>query len=221
VDAGLIVQLLVNLFDNIAKYTPVGTHVTVTAARTDDWVQVAVDDDGPGLPEEDRARIFEKFQRGDREGAVTGIGLGLAICRAIVRAHGGDITAQAAPSGGARIEGLVTIGSLIGRSEIRRLLLTPGRGGSGGPADPSLPPERVRAWVNVRDPADPFASPLTGIRGDPETVIDRVTERRVGGDPHDPARYLIDPATARSVWTMWCGAGPVARTEPACRTVAA
>jgi two-component system sensor histidine kinase KdpD len=102
VDASLVVQLMVNLFDNIAKYTPVGTHVTVTATHSGDWVEVAVEDDGPGLPDGDRSRIFDKFQRGDPEGTVTGVGLGLAICRAIARAHGGEIRAETVPSGGAR-----------------------------------------------------------------------------------------------------------------------
>jgi len=102
VDASLVVQLMVNLFDNIAKYTPVGTHVTVAAARAGDWVEVAVEDDGPGLPDGDRSRVFDKFQRGDAEGTVTGVGLGLAICRAIARAHGGDIRAETVPAGGAR-----------------------------------------------------------------------------------------------------------------------
>jgi two-component system, OmpR family, sensor histidine kinase KdpD len=61
-----------------------------------------VDDEGPGLPEGDPARLFEKFQRGSGEGAVAGVGLGLAICQAIIRAHGGEIEAQRREGGGAR-----------------------------------------------------------------------------------------------------------------------
>ena len=67
-------------------------------------VRVTVDDDGPGFPPGDPGRLFEKFQRGNEEGAVVGVGLGLAICRAIVRAHGGEIEAHQRPGGGARIE---------------------------------------------------------------------------------------------------------------------
>jgi two-component system sensor histidine kinase KdpD len=63
-----------------------------------------VDDDGPGLPAGDAARLFDKFQRGDEEGTVVGVGLGLAICRAIIRAHGGIISARNRQSGGARFE---------------------------------------------------------------------------------------------------------------------
>ncbi len=104
VDATLIVQLFVNLFDNIVKYTPPGTHVTVSAIADGGrgLLQVWVDDDGPGLPPGDPARLFDKFQRGSGEAAAVGVGLGLAICQAIVRAHGGSIEAQQRESGGAR-----------------------------------------------------------------------------------------------------------------------
>jgi two-component system sensor histidine kinase KdpD len=96
--------VFVNLFDNAAKYTPVGTRVTVSAIVDGDFVRVTVDDEGPGFPPGDPARLFEKFQRGSGEGNVTGVGLGLAIVRAIVRAHGGEIEAKRREPGGARFE---------------------------------------------------------------------------------------------------------------------
>jgi two-component system, OmpR family, sensor histidine kinase KdpD len=65
---------------------------------------VMVDDDGPGLPDGDPARLFDKFQRGDEEGAIVGVGLGLAICEAIIKAHGGEIHAQRRTPAGARFE---------------------------------------------------------------------------------------------------------------------
>ncbi len=104
VDATLIVQVFTNLFDNIAKYTPAGTRGLVSAVAESErsFVRVTVDDEGPGLPAGDPARLFEKFQRGTDEGAVVGVGLGLAICQAIVRAHGGEIEAQRREGGGAR-----------------------------------------------------------------------------------------------------------------------
>lgn len=104
VDASSIVQMLVNLLDNVAKYTPPGTRVQITARAEDDVVRVTVDDEGPGLPTADRDRLFDKFQRGRGESTVVGAGLGLAICRAIVRAHGGEIAAGERPGGGARFE---------------------------------------------------------------------------------------------------------------------
>jgi two-component system sensor histidine kinase KdpD len=104
VDAKLIVQLLGNLLDNVTKYTPAGTRVTITAAPEGQSVRVTFDDSGPGLPPGDPAQLFEKFHRGSGEGTVVGVGLGLAICRAIVRAHGGDIEARHRPGGGARFD---------------------------------------------------------------------------------------------------------------------
>jgi two-component system sensor histidine kinase KdpD len=104
VDATLLVQVFGNLLDNIAKYTPAGTHVWISAAPDHDVVRVVVEDDGPGLPAGDPARMFDKFQRGSGEGAVAGVGLGLTICRAIIRAHGGEIEARRRAGGGARFE---------------------------------------------------------------------------------------------------------------------
>jgi two-component system sensor histidine kinase KdpD len=112
VDASLITQVFTNLLDNIVKYTPPGTHIVITAIADNGGaghapgsrVRVTVDDDGPGLPAGDPALLFEKFQRGTGEGTIVGVGLGLAICRAIVRAHGGEIEAHGRPTGGTRIE---------------------------------------------------------------------------------------------------------------------
>jgi len=104
VDAKLVVQVFTNLFDNIAKYTPAGTHVIVSAALDGKAVRVTVDDDGPGLPPGDPQRLFDKFHRGDEEGAIVGVGLGLAICQAIIRAHGGEIEAHRRSPKGARFE---------------------------------------------------------------------------------------------------------------------
>jgi two-component system sensor histidine kinase KdpD len=104
VDASLIVQVLSNLLDNAAKYTPAGTRIRIAARPSDDFVAITVDDEGPGLPKSERDRVFSKFQRGQSEGTVVGAGLGLAICRAIVRAHGGEIQAGDNPKGGARFE---------------------------------------------------------------------------------------------------------------------
>jgi two-component system sensor histidine kinase KdpD len=96
-DAVLMERLFSNLFENAAKYTVPETPLTIGAQRIDadgkQFVRVTVDDDGPGLPAGMEARVFEKFTRGEKESAKPGIGLGLAICRAIVEAHGGTIGA--------------------------------------------------------------------------------------------------------------------------------
>jgi two-component system sensor histidine kinase KdpD len=104
VDGTLIVQVLANIFDNAAKYTPPGSMVHIEARLDADRVQVVIDDEGPGFPATHRDRLFDKFQRGQDEGSVAGAGLGLAICRAIIRAHGGEIRATDRPGGGARVE---------------------------------------------------------------------------------------------------------------------
>jgi two-component system sensor histidine kinase KdpD len=100
-DAVLIERVLVNLLENAAKYTPAKTPITIEAHAETDSVVVAVNDQGPGLPSGREHAIFEKFERGKKEGATSGVGLGLAICRAILRAHGGSIRGETRKTGGA------------------------------------------------------------------------------------------------------------------------
>jgi two-component system sensor histidine kinase KdpD len=101
VDATLIEQVLANLLENAAKYTPAGTAITLSSDKRGGEVVVSVEDDGPGLPGGEPERLFAKFHRGTPEGAVGGAGLGLAICRAVVGLHGGKIWAERRPGGGA------------------------------------------------------------------------------------------------------------------------
>ncbi|MCA6215472.1 DUF4118 domain-containing protein [Ideonella sp. B7] len=93
-DAALFQRVFVNLLENAAKYTPAGSPVEIRARREDTQVVIEVDDHGPGLPQGREEALFEKFERGQRESATPGVGLGLAICRAIVQAHGGTITGE-------------------------------------------------------------------------------------------------------------------------------
>jgi two-component system sensor histidine kinase KdpD len=105
VDAALFVQVLGNLLENAVKYTPAGTRIRLAAAAIADEVRITVEDDGPGLPVNETERLFDKFQRGREEGTVTGAGLGLSICRAIMTLHGGRIVAMPRAAGyGARFE---------------------------------------------------------------------------------------------------------------------
>jgi two-component system sensor histidine kinase KdpD len=101
VDATLIEQVFANLLENAAKYTPPGTPISLSAERSEGGLLISVEDDGPGLPPGDPEKLFAKFQRGAAEGAIGGAGLGLAICRAIVRLHGGKIWAERRAAGGA------------------------------------------------------------------------------------------------------------------------
>jgi two-component system sensor histidine kinase KdpD len=102
VDAPLIAQVLGNLLENAVKHTPAQTTIRITAEATGEWVNISVEDNGPGLPEGDPEKLFAKFQRGREESNAGGAGLGLAICRAIVNAHGGKISALERFGGGAR-----------------------------------------------------------------------------------------------------------------------
>jgi two-component system sensor histidine kinase KdpD len=92
-DGVLIERVLANLFENAAKYTPAGSCITLSARREGDLIIIDVTDDGPGLAAVEVATLFRKFTRGGKESSTPGVGLGLAICRAIVQAHGGQIDA--------------------------------------------------------------------------------------------------------------------------------
>jgi two-component system sensor histidine kinase KdpD len=100
VDDVLLEQVFLNLLENAVKYTPAGSAIEITAQRSGENVIVSVRDHGTGLLPGEDIRVFEKFFRGRTDGA-RGVGLGLAICRAIVHCHGGWIVAENAPSGGA------------------------------------------------------------------------------------------------------------------------
>jgi two-component system sensor histidine kinase KdpD len=110
-DAVLVERVLSNLLENAGKYTPPGSTVAVAAERHGQWLNVAVTDDGPGLPPGQEEAVFEKFTRGERESAKPGVGLGLAICRAIVGAHGGTIRAANRAQGGAAFTFTLPLGT--------------------------------------------------------------------------------------------------------------
>jgi two-component system, OmpR family, sensor histidine kinase KdpD len=109
-DALLIERVLVNLLENSAKYTPAGSTVTVSAEVLADQLSISVSDNGPGLPPGREDAVFEKFARGQRESATPGVGLGLAICRAIIDSHGGKITGFNRPGGGATVNFTLPLG---------------------------------------------------------------------------------------------------------------
>jgi two-component system sensor histidine kinase KdpD len=100
IDGVLIEQVLINLLDNGIKYTPVRSGIDISASVSDGAVRVEVADRGPGFAPGEEGRIFDKFYRGQTADS-RGVGLGLAICRAIVEAHGGRIWAENRPGGGA------------------------------------------------------------------------------------------------------------------------
>jgi signal transduction histidine kinase len=99
-DAEALLRVVMNLLDNAVRH---GTHVAVTTARENGTVTVDVVDDGPGFAAQDLPYVFEPLFRGDRARGGSHVGLGLAIARRIVRAHGGDVHAANEPAGGARL----------------------------------------------------------------------------------------------------------------------
>jgi two-component system sensor histidine kinase KdpD len=100
IDGLLIQQVLINLLDNAAKFSLAGTPIELCAQTVGRDLEVTVADRGPGLPPEQMQRVFEKFYRVDGH-ARAGSGIGLAICRGIIELHGGRITAENRPDGGA------------------------------------------------------------------------------------------------------------------------
>lgn len=100
-DGLLMEQVFVNLIENALRHTPPQSPIDIAARSTEKNVTVTVADRGPGLDPGDRERVFEKFYRGK---ASPGAGLGLAICRAVAEAHGGRLTADRRPGGGAVFE---------------------------------------------------------------------------------------------------------------------
>jgi len=100
-DSLLMEQVFINLIENAAKYTPDGSPIGISAHVRKNMLKVEVADSGPGLPPGDEELVFEKFYRGKSTSHKTGVGLGLAICKAVVEAHGGRIWAENRPEGGA------------------------------------------------------------------------------------------------------------------------
>ena len=93
-DAKLIVQVIINLVENAIKYTPYGTSIRIVARKEAKAVAVSVIDNGPGIPKEIKPRVFDMFYTGENKVADSrrSLGLGLALCKSIINAHGGEIT---------------------------------------------------------------------------------------------------------------------------------
>jgi two-component system sensor histidine kinase GlrK len=105
IDSEKILQTLRNIIGNAVKFTPEAGRVTISARSVDHGVEVSVADTGPGIPTENLATVFEKFQQAPAGGSplMKGTGLGLAISKEIVNRHGGKIWAESQPGHGSRI----------------------------------------------------------------------------------------------------------------------
>ena len=109
-DAVLIERVFCNLLENAAKYSPPGSNIEIAVHNRDDQLEVAVSDSGQGFAVDNNNAVFEMFVRGQPESSTPGVGLGLAICRAIVEAHAGSITAANRAQGGACVTFYLPLG---------------------------------------------------------------------------------------------------------------
>jgi two-component system sensor histidine kinase KdpD len=100
-DPLMIEQVLSNLLENALRYTPEHSPIEISAKTTETTLDIAVTDQGPGIPIGLEDKLFEKFYRVHQGDTQSGVGLGLSICKAIITAHGGSIQAQNKPTGGA------------------------------------------------------------------------------------------------------------------------
>lgn len=103
VDPVQLDQVVTNLVENAARFSPPGGEITISVSPWQRSMQVRIADQGPGIPSEERERVFDAFYRGDAANGRSGSGLGLAIARAIVLAHGGRIWIEGSPSGGTAV----------------------------------------------------------------------------------------------------------------------
>jgi two-component system sensor histidine kinase KdpD len=102
-DSVLMAQVLINLLENALKYSPPDGRIEVNGRVRENWVEIEIGDQGPGIPQEQLGQIFNKFVRLKRTEEVSGTGLGLAISKGIVEAHEGKIWAENRPEGGFKI----------------------------------------------------------------------------------------------------------------------
>lgn len=92
-DARLIIQVVINLVDNAIKYTPTGSEIRISAEKTNGFVKVSVSDNGRGIPDNEKKKVFDMFYTGNNKIADSrrSLGIGLNLCRSIINAHGGEI----------------------------------------------------------------------------------------------------------------------------------
>ena len=101
-DARLIIQVIINLVDNAIKYTPAGSHITITTKQNEQHTEISVADNGAGIPDSEKEKVFQMFYSGSNPIADCrrSLGLGLSLCKSIITAHGGEISVtDNAPAG--------------------------------------------------------------------------------------------------------------------------
>mgnify|MGYP000172932540 FL=1 len=92
-DAKLIMQVIMNIVDNAIKYTPEDSHIDISAKKLGDRIYINIADDGQGIPDDRKEKVFDLFYTGEYQAAdgTRSMGVGLSLCRSIVEAHGGKL----------------------------------------------------------------------------------------------------------------------------------
>jgi two-component system sensor histidine kinase KdpD len=92
-DSRLIIQVIINIVDNAIKYTQLGSHITISVTKEGQFIRIEIGDDGVGISDEAKTKLFEMFYTADnvRGDGRRGLGLGLSLCKSIILAHGGEI----------------------------------------------------------------------------------------------------------------------------------
>lgn len=158
-----IAQVLGNLLLNAALYTPPGGHISITASGTDGRLMVAVEDDGPGIPAELAATVFDAFVQGPRslDWREGGLGLGLALARSFVDVHGGTIRVESG-TGGRGCRFLITLPlSAVDAPQV-----------AASTSERHLQPRRVIVVDDNVDAADMLAEALTALGHDVVRAFD-------------------------------------------------
>ena len=111
-DEGAFRQILLNLLDNAVKYGPAGQEVRITLKSESDRLRLTVEDEGPGIPDRDRERVWQRFVRldRDRESPAAGAGIGLSVVRDLVSLHGGRASIEEGAAGGCRMVVSIPVG---------------------------------------------------------------------------------------------------------------
>ena len=151
-DPDAVIRVLTNLLDNARKYSPSDSKVHIKVAAESDLVRFFIRDEGPGIPEEERAQVFERFRRLDGGKGKAGAGLGLYICRGLVEAHGGTIRADQPAQGGAEFS--FTLPTAAKADEEAQ----PSVGNTSEPLYPGSPDDPVPLDVEIEVPVAPSAA---------------------------------------------------------------
>ncbi|WP_283138357.1 DUF4153 domain-containing protein [Rhizohabitans arisaemae] len=248
-DPGLLAQVLANLVDNAVRHSPAGGTVTLAARPRGSGVRLSVTDQGPGIPADDRQRVFERFSRLDAGRAVDagGSGLGLAITREIVELHGGSIRVDGDHSAGCRIlvdlPERTTVNEVSGTTPTELGPPHAKRGDAGlspeepAPADPGPVAESVEAEPVGQTPSgsDPVAPPGPAAAAEDSPPADSVrpeagspgSAESAAGEPAPPAAGSgaggegAAPAVPDAVGSGGASAGSVGARTAAVRAAAA